>query len=328
MTGRRIAFLFPGQGAYLPGALRLLADEPVVRQTVAEVDQALAALDREPISPLLLDAAAPALADLAHQRPADLHMTILATELALFRLLTDRLAVRPAVLVGHSFGELVALTAGGALTLEQGVRLVDARDRAFAAWPPPAGGLVAVAAPARLTEHLIGLLDDPELALAADNSPRQCVVSGSEAALARLRWATEALGITSSRLPVPYAFHNPLLARVALHFKGLIADLAPARPVWPLYSPVLGRRYRAAEPIGELAVAHLLYPTGFRTALRELTDGGVDRFVECGPRGVLADLAGAGAVAALRRATDLAGVAAAVGAGVGGGMAAGDGRTG
>ncbi|MFJ8129404.1 acyltransferase domain-containing protein [Streptomyces hydrogenans] len=299
--------MFPGQGAYLPGALAPLAeDEPLVRETLRVLDRAAGRVGRSAPSRLLLDEDAPSLAELVVTSPADLHVALFAAEMALFRLLTERHGLRPTVLIGHSFGELVALTAAGVYGLDDGMALVAARDDAFAECPPGEGGMVALAVSASRAAGLLTGLGEWEVTLAADNGPRQCVVSGPAASLERVRAAAETLGIGATRLRVPYAFHHRMLAGVADAFARRAAGLRTGQPRHVLHSAILGRRLDGPDGVADLVAAHLVRPTRFTGAVRRLHADGVDLFVECGPRGVLSDLVaatvpGVRVVAPLRR---------------------------
>ncbi|MFK3731383.1 acyltransferase domain-containing protein [Streptomyces sp. NPDC088090] len=301
------AVMFPGQGAYLPGALALLAeDEPLVRETLRVLDRAAGRVGRSAPSRLLLDEDAPSLAELVVTSPADLHVALFTAEMALFRLLTERHGLRPAVLIGHSFGELVALTAAGVYDPDEGMALVAARDDAFAACPPGEGGMVALAVSASRATGLLTGLGEWEVTVAADNSPRQCVVSGPAAALERVREAAGALGIGATGLRVPYAFHHRMLAGVADDFARRAAALRTGQARHVLHSAILGRRLEGPDGVADLVAAHLVRPTRFTEAVRRLHADGVDLFVECGPRGVLSDLVeatvpGVRVVAPLRR---------------------------
>ncbi|MFI1524409.1 acyltransferase domain-containing protein [Kitasatospora cineracea] len=305
----RCAFVFPGQGAYLPGVLgRLAADEPLVAETLRELDAVAVRLGRAAPSRLLLDERAPALEELVREAPADLHVALFAAEMALFRLLTERHRLTPDVLLGHSFGELVALTAAGALDLADGLALVAARDDAFAAQPPPPGGMVALELSAARTAALLAGLGEWGVSVAADNSPRQCVVSGPAEDLERVRRKAEAVGVRATALSVPYAFHHRLLAAVASEFTRRAAALHAGPTRYLLHSAILGRRVDDGDTVAELVAAHLVRPTRFTDAVRLLHAEGVEVFVECGPRGVLSGLVtatvpGVRALAPLRRRT-------------------------
>ncbi|MEW1722051.1 acyltransferase domain-containing protein [Streptomyces sp. NPDC093109] len=303
----RCAVLFPGQGAYAPGILSSIAEtEPLVEELLGDIDRSAARLGRSAVSRLLLDQEAPTLDDLVERSPEDLHLAIFALETVFFRLLTERFALRPDVLLGHSFGELVALTAAGVYDLDQGLALVAARDDAFAACPPPAGGMVAIGMSATRTARLLGALAEWEVAVAADNSPRQCVVSGPALPLLRVRKAAEAIGVSATELRVPYPFHSRGLAAVSVDFAERASALAvrPARR--PVHSAILGRVLDSTDDVADLVAAHLVRPTRFADAVRALHADGVDVFVECGARGVLTDLVsatvpGVTAIAPLRR---------------------------
>ncbi|GAA2102452.1 hypothetical protein GCM10009759_36980 [Kitasatospora saccharophila] len=287
----RCAFVFPGQGAYLPGGLaRLADDEPLVSETLRELDAAAARLGRSAPSRFLLDERAPALEELVRDRPAELHLALFAAGTALFRLLTERHHLVPDVLLGHSFGELVALTAAGVYDPADGLALVAARDEAFAARPPEPGGMLALELSATRTEALLCGLGEWEVTVAADNSPRQCVVSGPTGALERVRRQAGAVGVRAGLLSVPYAFHHRLLAPVAGEFSRRAGALraGPARHL--LHSAILGRRVDGDDAVAELVAAHLVRPTRFTDAVRLLHAQGVELFVECGPRGVLSAL--------------------------------------
>ncbi|MFF9570420.1 acyltransferase domain-containing protein [Streptomyces sp. NPDC014685] len=303
----RCAFVFPGQGAYLPAVLaRLAVDEPLVEETLRPLDATAVRLGRSAPSRLLLDERAPALSELVDEAPADLHTALFAAEMVLFRLLTERHKLCPDVLLGHSFGELVALTAAGVYEPTEGMALVTARDEAFAARPPEHGGMLALEMSAPRAEALLVGLGEWEVTLAADNSPRQCVVSGPVEPLGRVRRAAGAIGVGATPLRVPYAFHHRMLAAVAGDFTRRATALraGPARHL--LHSAILGRRVDETDAVADLVAAHLVRPTRFTDAVRLLHAQGVEVFVECGPRGTLSDLVtatvpGVRVVAPLRR---------------------------
>ncbi|MFL4909183.1 acyltransferase domain-containing protein [Streptomyces sp. MMS24-I2-30] len=303
----RCAVVFPGQGAYLPAVLtRLAVDEPLVEETLRLLDSTAVRLGRSAPSRFLLDEAAPTLSELVDEAPADLHTALFAAEMVLFRLLTERHGLRPDVLLGHSFGELVALTAAGVYGLEEGMALVAARDEAFAARPPEPGGMLALDVSASRAAGLLVGLGEWEVTLAADNSPRQCVLSGPVGPLGRVRQAAEAIGITTTALRVPYAFHHHILAAVAGDFTRRATSLRAGPARYLLHSAILGRRVDDTDAVADLVAAHLVRPTRFTGAVRLLHAQGVEVFVECGPRGVLSDLVtatvpGVRVVAPLRR---------------------------
>jgi [acyl-carrier-protein] S-malonyltransferase len=316
----RTAFLFPGQGSYLPGLFGTLAGHhPVIGDTLSTVDEVAARLGRAPVSPMLLDPASPTLQDLVEHDPPALHLAIFASSVTAFRLLTEEYRIRPDLLLGHSFGELTALTAAGALTLADGAHLVAQRDESLRLVEAPRGGLVALNCGARRAEDIIGALDEWHLAVAADNSPGQVVVSGPDDELARLAEVAAALELTATRLRIPYPFHNPLLADTADDFGERVADVPRRVPRLPVYSALLGRYVHDVADVERVITGHLVMPVRFLEAAREIHADGARRFVESGPKGVLVDLVAAivpdaVTVAPLRRRTDHRGLEAALAA--------------
>ena len=109
-TNRRV-FLFPGQGAYLPGAMAAFAQHPSVRDVLNEVDRAVPRATGN-VADLVLRAPGRPLPELLAQDTLGLQLALFGTSVALFDQLAD--LVTPAdVLVGHSLGEIAALTAAG-----------------------------------------------------------------------------------------------------------------------------------------------------------------------------------------------------------------------
>ncbi|WET82463.1 acyltransferase domain-containing protein [Amycolatopsis sp. QT-25] len=309
MTARN-AFLFPGQGSYLPGVFRDLVDRhPLVDATLATIDDVAAELGREPVSPMLLDADSPTLHDLVDHDPPALHLAIFAASVTAFRLLVEDCGVRPDILLGHSFGELVALTAAGALSLEDGAHLVGRRDESLRRSSAPPGGLVALNCGARRARHLLDALDEWNLAVAADNSPDQVAVSGPDTDLQRLEEVAEVLGINATRLRIPYPFHNRLMADAAEDFGARVADVPKRAPRLRVYSSLLGRYVEDIADVERVISGHLVLRVRFLDAVRAVHADGARRFVEAGPKGVLADLVagivpGVTTVAPFRKRTD------------------------
>jgi phthiocerol/phenolphthiocerol synthesis type-I polyketide synthase E len=179
---RRVAFLFPGQGVARPDWARpLYEQEPVFRE---EIDRCAAQLRSEQGFDLLglcFPPAPHAVAAARRLAETDAEQLVLFTlELALARLWMAW-GVQPSALLGHSLGEWVAACLAGCISQEQALRLVSLRGRSMRS--APEGGLLAVAA----SEAELAPLLQGELELAAVNGPRQCVLSGSVAALQRCR---------------------------------------------------------------------------------------------------------------------------------------------
>ncbi|EME65660.1 acyltransferase domain-containing protein [Amycolatopsis decaplanina] len=311
-------FLFPGQGAYLAGVFGASGTAfPAIAAELTQMDEYSLRAGGPAVTSLLTDTASPTLDHLLESDVPALSLAIFASQVVAARLYQEEFGLSPTLLVGHSFGEFAALVVSGALTLEEGVTLVVARDRALRA-SGASGGMVAIEAGCRRVEHLVAAMADRSLAVAADNAYDQTVVSGSESAVARLADVARALGVKATVLRVPYPFHNHrLLGQANELFARTVATIAPRVPRISVYSPVLGRRVETPEDVVEVLSNHLVRPVRFLGALHTIRAEGETRFVECGARSTLVDLAattlaGISTSAPFRRRADDAGVLAEV----------------
>lgn len=166
---------------------------------------------------------------------------------------------------------------------------------------------------------LLAAVDDWNTVAAADNSPEQVVVSGPLGGLDAVRGVAMALGLRATRLPVPYPFHNPMLAGAAEVFTRS-AQCVRSKPLARrVYSPLLGRYLEGSlDDAAEFLAGHLTRPIGFLAAVRAAHADGYRTFVECGPRALLTSLVtacvpGVVAISPLRRRVDASGFRAALG---------------
>jgi acyl transferase domain-containing protein len=269
MNTTSLVFLFPGQGAYFPGALHAAAQQyPAVDNTLQEIDLVCRAHFKGSVRDLLVDPAGPSLEALQRRDPNMLQMAIYAASVCAYRVLEAR-GCEPSMLVGHSFGEIAALVCAGAFSVPQGAEIIAARSLAL---KPAAGSgyMAAMGASPRRCAAIIELLETPQANVAVDNGPNQTVMSGAGAAMDRVAGVAQALGISFVRLASPYPFHSAQLVPVAKAFRTAISrqDRQPSR--FPTYSPILERVY---EDKGDLATAlssHLVRPVRFAATIRHL----------------------------------------------------------
>ncbi|MFJ2767616.1 acyltransferase domain-containing protein [Streptomyces sp. NPDC087300] len=292
LTAPRTALLFPGKGAYLPGALhKLHGDHELVAEQLDTIDRTAAQYGVAPVSPLLTDSDSPSLDVLLADDPGRLQVAIFAASLVLATLAVEELGLSDVVLVGHSVGEITALTAAGAYSVADGTRVLCERDKAMGAYDVPAGGLLAVGLSAERAHRLVtgaGLVD---IDVAAVNGPRQTMLSGPDTSLEQLAAITGELGVPRKRLESPHPYHHRFLEPVARHLEQALADV-PVRPMrFPVHSTLHHRWYADGDDVTGLMCAHLTHPVGFLRAVRELQAAGTDFFVEAGARSTLTGLA-------------------------------------
>lgn len=183
----RTAFMFPGQGSYLPGALsKLDTAVAAAADDLAMIDAVAAEYGHKTVSTLLFDSASPRLDRLLAEDHERLDIAIFATSVVLARLLSSAYRIEPDVVLGHSIGEFAALVIADALTVGDATRSMCEFHAAVRAAHLPPGGLLAIELSATTTEALIANLADESLVVAAENAPNQTVVAGVDKALARL----------------------------------------------------------------------------------------------------------------------------------------------
>ncbi|MFJ9349150.1 SDR family oxidoreductase [Streptomyces sp. NPDC101237] len=290
-TAAKVAFLFPGQGSQRPGMLAdLLVALPELRHYLR-----LGHAHAGPLyPPAAFDDAArdrrrAALTDTRAAQPA-----LGITGLAAHALLTAA-GVRPDMAAGHSYGELVALAAAGALAPETLLALSTERAAAIlAAAGDEPGTMAAVSGAADDVERALRTAGIPDSVVVANhNSPKQSVISGPTGevteAVARLR----ANGLGAKRIPVACAFHSPVVAGAAPRFAAALARAA----VRPAEFPVWSNRTAAPYPADPDAVraelaAQIGSPVAFAAQIEAMYEAGARVFVEAGPGTVLTRLVG------------------------------------
>ncbi|GAA1324651.1 SDR family NAD(P)-dependent oxidoreductase [Pseudonocardia xinjiangensis] len=296
----KVAALFAGQGSqYVDMGLRAACDLPPVgaafdaaNAQFGDAGETLAAV----VFPPPAFAADPAA--LTEERESSLRRTeyaqpaIGALAAGQFGVLHE-LGLRCDAFLGHSFGELTALWAAGAVADEDFFRLARARGRAMA---PPAdrtgydpGAMAAVSAGRAEVDAL--LAEHPGVTVCNDNAPDQVVVGGSTAAVTALLDALATRGPAARALPVAAAFHTDAVGHAVEAFRAALADVVIGRPAGTLVSNTAGAVY-GDDPEANRAVLaeQLRRPVEFAAGLRTLAADGVTAFVEFGPKQVLTGL--------------------------------------
>lgn len=282
MRSSRLVFLFPGQGAWRPGiGAGLYRDNPIFRSAVDDCLSRLSAeLGEEVRRAILEDDQAR-----ARHHPGQLAHFVILHSLARTWI---RLGITPDRVIGHSLGEHAAAVIAGVMSLDDGLKAVEARGRLYEDLRP-AGAMLAVnAGDAWLAERLT-LGED--LFVAAINGSEQTVLSGTPVAVAAAEAALLGQGVRVSRVPTyDTPGHSPLLAPLLAPFREAMATIALSPPTIPMTSTVTG-----ADATGELAtveywVSMVERPVLFRKALKAACEDDVI-FLEVGPGAALSNLA-------------------------------------
>lgn len=280
-TDRDLVLCFPGQGSQHAGMLRGLyrANADFRRECDALFDLAgpLSEVDFRALW-LAEDTDGESLRDTAVAQPL-----LFVLELALGRCLLDW-GLRPARLVGHSVGELVAATLAGVFCVEDGLRAVIGRSSLMAGMAP--GRMLAVSAGQEQVREYLG-----DLALAAVNGHGQVVLSGTEQAVAEVAGRLRSAGLTATPLDTSHGFHSPAMAVAAEKFDGLLATVELNEPRIPVISSATGRELTADQArTPSFWAGQLVEPVLFAAAVSAAVSAGPALLVEVGPGQALTDL--------------------------------------
>ena len=291
----KVAFLYPGQGSQYVNMLKPLCEiEPIVSDTFGEADRAMTPLLGKALSEYVFvdsaDAGAVAQAEDALKQTAITQPAVLATDLALTRLLAAY-GIKPDFTMGHSLGEYGALVAVGALPFADALEAVSARGREMTHVAMADNGrMAAVFAPLEEIQRILKTIDG-YLVIANINSNHQAVIGGASGAVERAMEVFQKAGYEVAALPVSHAFHTSIVAPASEPLRRVLERLHLESPHLPIVANTNGEFY----PTGPNVVPQMLdilaqqvaAPVQFVKGLRTLYDAGARVFVEVGPKKAL-----------------------------------------
>uniref|UniRef100_UPI001F08E074 acyltransferase domain-containing protein n=1 Tax=Streptomyces scabiei TaxID=1930 RepID=UPI001F08E074 len=301
-----------GQGAQWVGmAVELLDTSPVFAASIAACEQALT-----PYVDWSLDAVLRGAPDTPPFERVDVVQPALWAVMVSLAAQWRSWGVEPDAVLGHSQGEIAAAVVAGALSLDDGAKVVALRSRAILSLAGH-GGMVSVAVPRERAVELVARWSG-RLSLAAVNGPSAVVVSGDTEALTELIAACEEEGVRTRTIAVDYASHSAHVERIREEVLDALDGIAPVAGRVPLHSTLTGDWLDTTEMDAGYWYRNLRETVEFDGAVRALADQRHQVFVEVSPHPVLtmavqetieAGAAGAAASAALSVAST-AGVAA------------------
>ncbi len=280
---RKTAFVFPGQASQYVGMGKDLYENSLTARKFFEEAGSILGF---PLSKFCFEGPEEELKRTKVQQPA-----IFVHSVILTRLLQN---IEPDMAAGHSLGEYSALVCAGALSFEDGLRLVQLRGELMqkACEENPGTMAAIVGLEANVVEELCNEASHAGIVRAANfNSPGQIIVSGS---LAGVR---EVMGLAKGRgaklvkeLAVNGAFHSPLMQSVREGLHTALAEVGFKNARFPVYANVTARTIKRPDEIRELLYHQVTSPVRWEESVLNMIRDGATRLVEVGPGKVLQGL--------------------------------------
>ena len=281
----KFAFVFPGQGSQAVGMMDAWSGHPAAQQVIAQASEALG----EDLGALMAQGPAEQLSLTTHTQPA-----MLTAGVAMYEAWRAAGGPQAALMAGHSLGEYAALTAAGALSLADAVRLVCVRADAMQAAVPVGTG--AMAAVLGLEDHLVqkACLEaaQGEIVEAVNfNAPSQVVIAGHATAVQRAIVTAKAAGAKRALLlPVSAPFHSSLLKPAADVLAGALAKINVVTPAVAVVNNVDVAIEQSPEAIRDALVRQAWHAVRWVEVIQFMKAQGVTHIIECGPGKVLAGM--------------------------------------
>ena len=277
-----LAFTFPGQGSQRPGMGR-----PWQGHESWELIEEASDVAGRDVAALLLDADAEELRDTRNAQLTTFVSSLMVLDAV------ERLGIEPSFCAGHSLGEYTALVATGALSFDDGVRLVveraDAMHEAGLAAP---GTMAAVLGLDDDDVEIACRRADSDVWVANFNAPGQIVIAGSPEGVAKASEIAKELGAKRVMpLQVSGAFHTPFMTAARDRLRVAITAASPRDTEVPVASNVDALLHATGDEWSSLLSAQLSNPVRWKHCLLTLAAEGVTGFVELGPGGVLTGMA-------------------------------------
>jgi len=276
------AYIFPGQGAQFTGMGKDLYEQSELARELFERANEILGFR---ITDIMFEGTAEELKETKVTQPAVfLHSVILAKTLGE--------SFKPQMVAGHSLGEFSALVANGALSFEDGLRLVSKRALAMqkACEITPSTMAAVLGLEDKIVEDVCLSIDGVVVA-ANYNCPGQLVISGETSAVEKACIAMKEAGAKRALiLPVGGAFHSPMMEPAREELAAAIESTEFSTPICPIYQNVPASAVALPEEIKKNLIIQLTAPVRWTQSVQQMIKDGATLFTEVGPGNVLQGL--------------------------------------
>lgn len=276
------AYVFPGQGAQFTGMGKDLYETSELAKELFEKANEILGFR---ITDIMFEGTAEELKETKVTQPAVfLHSVVLAKTLG-----ED---FKPEMVAGHSLGEFSALVANGALSFEDGLKLVSQRAIAMqkACEIKPSTMAAVLGLEDKIVEDVCASIDGVVVA-ANYNCPGQLVISGETSAVEQACEAMKAAGAKRALLlPVGGAFHSPMMEPAREELAKAIENTTFSTPICPVYQNVPATAVSSADEIKKNLIIQLTAPVKWTQSVQQMIADGATSFTEVGPGKVLVGL--------------------------------------
>src|SRR5215208_2965052 len=281
------AFVFAGQGSQAVSMGKDLATQYLIASETFDDADAILGF---PLSRLMWNGPADELNETINTQPA-----LYVHSIAAWRTFSLLSTARPVTVAGHSLGELSALTACGALSFADGLRLVRTRGELMKrAGERNPGGMAAILGVDIPTLDKVceeASTPDEFVQVANDNCPGQVVISGHKSALERAMEAAKAAGAKRAKpLQVSIAAHSPLMDSIQADWNAAVDTCTFETPIIPVVGNVQARSMLSADELRADIKAQMQSRVRWTESVQLMASNGIQTYVEAGTGDVLLGL--------------------------------------